>query len=499
MLFVTEGDSESGVLTEQLLQEKAFARSKKLLRCEKLLDEMRDVAIKKKVSAGHPEIYGRKTEIEGILCDLFNFNTFTLSMTDGITDKFLQGFNPFVTGVAGAAIGSQTVLDQLNAVDVGPEGYRFRHKLNNAYVRFPLPWLRMADNGAQALGVILHEVGHHFYASNLFVNAYRTAKFFKQLQVFFEVIEYVKTAPKEVMTTAQRFQIALNGFINQWGKQTLMGREFGKYMMIISDRLMDNEYSAKVFGMMTDPEAKGVLSKLYKGYQSCVVAVTDLMNSDGAQFVGKFYALYKLYHDVRYILNLVRHKVYDGVFAVFFPFLTAADEFIEFGDMYANEKFADDFAAVHGYGAEMSEMVLKITTVGSSSAFFKESTARYADAAVTGAISIGHFYGTTRDVHPQIVTRVRNMRVRIQDEMNSTDDPKVKKTLASQLKGIEAVEGEIKLAVESGRLVDMSFVDPIKDLISKVVQFGSDDKIDVIDTANRDNSVRAHVARLLNI
>lgn len=485
-----------------LLCEKMFAKGPKMLRAEQICNEIRDLAVKEKVSSKGKAIYTLKTELEGIFEELFNFFDVTISIPDISIAETAANFrdrdlarNILLLSQQNAVTfpGNATVLDQLNPVVMGAESYRFKYKIPTAYLRITMTMIRAMDNGRQMLGVLLHEIGHNFYYSNLVVNAVRTYRIVGQLKVFFDFCKELASGNLNGALTFREKILSVVGLI-----QNAVPQSFAKYYLSLYSKLTDNEVVSDFVQFLTESKSMPIFREMEK----LLADFADIMSSSGINWVLRMIKFRNSIHNIIEMISLVRNHATRGVsiiLNVFFPFLASAEEAMDFGDSYVNEKFADDFATVHGYGADCTQFLLKMEVRGTfADTFGKDSGMEAFDTVVGLATAVGSFHSVSADVHPQVISRINSVKARLIKE-KQTAGPKEKKALEEQLRTIETVIESSEAAVKAGQIIDMSWIDSLKDLVGSIFHFGSTDKIAVIDRANNDNGVQGYMARLLNV
>lgn len=176
-------------------------------------------------------------------------------------------------------------------------------------------------------------------------------------------------------------------------------------------------------------------------------------------FLNDLMANFEWYHVVKKISNNITGRIYDaknqlmqiagaaiGYMAIINPTIIIASWAKQFTAAlldplgYRQEKIADNFVTIYGYGTELSSGVLKLETNNSRNYIFDKY---YGDTFIGKFIKTGHgfltMYGTILDAHPHAVERnldqVRYLKAELaREKMN----PELKKVISKQIDEIES-------------------------------------------------------------
>ena len=287
-MLMTEGEGSfvASTLYEAVLNESYFGKDDDLIKCEKYLDEivqsMKDLKLPSNVANRE-----RLSNVEEILKRKFNFS-------DVVLDT-----GAFTTGLA-YTVPNYSILDYAYETETGAEGYRYKKAYFPCVIRVDKDLFSMAENGAEVLGVILHEIGHNFYYMPLLGRMVNTL--FMIHTILYKYQMYLKNKIQfTILKPLKEFLESKVGFISD----------------------MYN-FLETFFSWLSYRKDSYAFSKLFKLFLILIAPVN-------------------------YAFNLVSSVIHGLVSLV----LTG-------GTGYTNEKFADDFATAYGYGADMNKLLLRL-------------------------------------------------------------------------------------------------------------------------------------------
>jgi len=131
---------------------------------------------------------------------------------------------------------------------------------------------------------------------------------------------------------------------------------------------------------------------------------------------------------------------------------------------FANEEFADNFASTHGYGTDLSSALLTIEKITGSNP--KLTLTLNSDKFVVKSLllvndSMSLFF-TPLDEHPSILNRIKSQLDFIDDEIEKTKDPRVKKLLIKERRNIEKIYLEMKKIQDELHILNLTHLDILK-------------------------------------
>ena len=287
-MLMTEGHGSfvTSTLFEKVLNESYFGKDNELIECENLLDDivksMRDNKLPSNTTNRE-----RLSRVEDILKAKFNFSDVVLD-----TGAFTTGF--------AYTIPNNSVLDYAYETETGAGGYRYKKAYFPCVIRVDKDLFSMAENGAEVLGVILHEIGHNFYYMPLLGRMVHTI--FMIQAILFKYKTYLKNKIQFI------FLKPLKEFL-----ESKAG--------LISDMY---NFLETFFSWLSYRKDSYAFSKIINLFFILIAPVNFAFNI----IAGFFHGLVSL--------------VFTG------------------GTGYTNEKFADDFATAYGYGADMNRILLRL-------------------------------------------------------------------------------------------------------------------------------------------
>jgi hypothetical protein len=429
--------NESGELA--ILNEAYFQKSKNLLEAEKILQECADALVIHNQSFAHSEQKARIAKVEELLEKQFNVENFCLEITNvkiphDLAMKIAQqvGHDVFVKkmekGVSmekaeedatnqarnvhavletrsGLAFTMPTIDSHLfddEPIEKTSDGYRFASK------RLYLPVFISSDlfkgmSGGQILAVILHETGHQFFCASAIS---RIAKIIVSCMSVVALIIFVSMSkiPDAVLSVLRKIGLgaAIDGIVN----------------FVI--RMADD----------------------FTTFYNAVL-----------EFQGAI--------DVLKNLSTVLSTVYSwtGLKSLMGDFLLKG---IVMGS-YNEEEFADKFAVIHGYGAELSMawttgIVIRDRRVWGAPFGLMSNLSMTVNCIANGAV--------IADVHPQFRTRITQAIATLEDEKKRTTNPKLRKCIDRDIRQAQLALRSFDNKKLENMVIDLSAIDKVKKFLS---------------------------------
>lgn len=368
-----------------LLNEKYFGKLPPLLEAEKLFDSVvNDVRVLKKMP-NETEVYAKIEKVEEILKNLFNFSEVVIDT------------GHFSTGLA-FTIPNNTVLDYIYETEVTENGYRYKKPYFPCVIRLDSDIFSLAENGAEVLGVVLHEIGHNFYYMPLLGRSVYSMYIIQA--VLFKYTLYVKN---KVQFSVMR-----------------------PLLKILED-------------------STGFLGKSYDWLNTLFSNIS--MRKDNLQF-RKFINFIVMFYNPLQATARIIIAAAEGVLGLF---VTA-------GTGYSNEKFADEFATVYGYGADMNKFLLRynVPEGDKENNVFQAIGETAATALMVPILLV--------DVHPSIGYRLTIAEQRLKKELTNTTNPKYKKLIQLDIIKVQTAKKSFDRYAKEKKILDIEFLDKyIKD------------------------------------
>lgn len=379
-----------GIYSYKVLNEIYFGKQPELLEMEKQIGKIRRKFEYKKLfrnynSCQETQDFNRMVE------NFFGFKTFSL-----LIDPNMIGYNAYTIPVSYRIDGKLSK----NAVIASKKGFKYRPEDKFCTVVCIYSGLMMDDRftDAEILAVILHEIGHNFQTA-LTDNGGMMDIVYKTL--------YVLQLPLIII---QSFLMGPQGF-----RQLALG---------------SNALGNKIY------EAYNKACKEDKFFAS---AVQTVQNITGAIGLG----LNSISHIVAYvqmIFNPIGTMIYsliENIKGLIRRFNIINILFLS--HRYKHEKIADNFAAMYGYGAELTTALGKMETTSPNAI----------DDAIHNSPIFGKLYDlvvlpsiifiSLFDEHPEYPARLKNQLNMLEYDLEKTDlDPKLRKQLQSDVKKIKA-------------------------------------------------------------
>ena len=107
------------------------------------------------------------------------------------------------------------------------------------------------------------------------------------------------------------------------------------------------------------------------------------------------------------------------------------------GEGYMNEKFADNFATIYGFGPELASALRKLTTPTLATMNMRPSERIAADSQFSIAMGICSLVAAPFDEHPGLITRIEVNMKALKQSLKDTPDPRVKKIIGANIKRLE--------------------------------------------------------------
>lgn len=419
-------------LTEALV----FKKHRVLLECEELLDEI--VKEVRNVKIDPFKIDKNKRLIETKLENLFNIGALNLQFSGfgitnmGVTGMHFVNFNAFTFKKDIVSNVRQYCNINKNVVEKADGHIRWK---KGALSPISTIVITMGSfnikriTGGEILGVILHEIGHQFYAGSLISKAITTIY--------------------SVMTTVM---VILN-FIEETIKRLFFGM---LDTSVIAKAMMTYAYSF-VYNILAE-----LGNLLIKGTPSGRTLEKMGLKGEFLSGVGETMQLIAILPFIAAKLGLS--------FAVSLPQIFS-------GDVLGEEKWADEFAAIHGYGPELVSALTKVSGLTHDEKSLE--VPYYATIAAVNHWLFSLFNIT--DTHPGFYSRpvflvdfykkqlplaTPKERILIEKELEATIKNSPTYRLQTTQKGKESILRQFKTTNSDSLLAKSSILDYLKDMIS---------------------------------
>jgi len=470
---------EEMILTEDTI----FKKSPALLKGEKIIAEMQKLAISTK---GKGLEYNKKVkELEIILENQFGFADLTLDMGTGasyltantifqsrgklsslsVIDILIQTLNSQISPNAYTVVGDPLMslrnLSPFNSLvtEKTETGLRFKNIKPFGFMHIND---RLMNNGnvtaSEVMAVILHEIGHNFYLGGIYSRAWKiaTSVISTIIKVLSIIIDKIFSLVNKVMDETQ-FSAFYNEVFSGFRKS------FHNTKIIDGTNFT---FFATIRAGFTFLRASPFLQHIYN------------------QLTSKFDSI------LQGLLNIIGGPMtlmqYFGM------------------DARAEEKFCDDFAAIHGYGSELAGALTKMSydfTIGTN----REDVNQKKIKEYSSGIMINHAADILIDAlmvfdpHPANHARPVNMINALRNISKDVTDPKMKKAINQQIDEIaknsiktfldhsKVKEDEVKNSSELGYLFKNGF---IGSTISGIIS-GVWNSIDILGTSDINNFIKS--------
>ena len=341
--FLRLQEEQKDFLNEGIvLKEEFFGKSGKLKQAEKECDTIiRLVKEKQGLAYATGEFRAALKSLENLLKTQFNFESVTIDFGSA-AEWFFLGMPP---GAPNAfTMPFRNPLKLLNfskntpyLTEKSSDGYRFAEPSIDCYIGVTTELLEHLETGGELLSIILHEVGHNFYAQGGFARVLMGLTFLLSAQV--------------------RLLLQFSSWIfrNRVTNALLAPLRFLSDIIYKLFRLInENEIIDTIKSLLEVPST--FLMTLYVFVPNTIQGVLTLILKEG-------------YHD---------------------------------------EKFADNFATVHGYGKELSDAMSRFKFTKASQltndATRKNIVLRFSKSVTSSMLSMIHI----TDPHPESINRIKN-------------------------------------------------------------------------------------------
>lgn len=395
------------ILNEALV----FPKHKVLLECETLLDEVIKISRQSKVDV--ISLKKNVSLVEEKLADLFNFSALSLNFKGFSVLDAITGGNPYIGfGVANAFTYSKdpystfrhVISDNTEVIkkNAGHISWNSKEISPFASVTVLMGFVSIKDiTGAEVLSVILHEIGHCFYKGSLFSNAWK---------VFASIVSFC----------GNMISILENGLVN------IILPALAKDAMV--RELIDWTYTAAytIYGEYISILTKGqptgrLLEKMGVAGEMWISIITGLKSATYLmQFLGLFGALMTnagaVFKDIAnaggFAINKIKIAQFIGM------------------DGLSEEKFSDEFAAMHGYGSDLAMAMNKMEGLVPWERGSDEPTITMALASANAWIGSLLAAG---DVHPDYLGRPIFLLDFYKEQLKLAKNPKERKFIEGEI------------------------------------------------------------------
>ena len=366
------------------LSEQFFGKDKDLLDIEKCFQDLKDLEKKETNFTRKATVYYRSeaseiyNKIETILEKKFNVSDVVLMITgnmNAFTIPALAYIGDPVKFLSGETFSFTKTSNE----------YKFENTYPLMFINLGVPLIQSLSP-AEITAIILHEVGHNFYHISL-------------IQKLFFVIW---TLPLLIIYAL------LSIFRVDYNKNVSESPVTEKINVIV------NAIAMPLISLILNP----------------VNTVFSALRSNSDKFKGNivsryiYFILQKLVNGVSYISNLP---------GLVMSMLQQAISFVT-GDGMDNEKFADNFASMYGYGADISTALQKMQNMSDGN-ILEEEDVKYTKFVVQLANELNEVMSMlfhVLGVHPGTEYRTIDQMEYINKEINSNSDPRVKAALEKE-------------------------------------------------------------------
>lgn len=377
-----------GIYSYKVLNEIYFGKQPELLEMEKQIGKIRRKFEYKKLfknynSCQETQDFNRMVE------KFFGFKTFSL-----LIDPNMTSFNAYTIPITYRVDGKVAK----NAVIATKKGFKYRPEDNFCTIVVIYSGILMDDRftDGEVLAVILHEIGHNFQTAITDNGG---------LMDIVNKTSYVLQFP---------FTLIYSIFGVQGFRQLAMGSNALGNKIYTAYNKACRENKVLISAVKTVQNIGAAIDFGIHAVNMIVIYAQMLFNPIGVMFGNILGSLYQII-DNFYISDIL-----------FKP------------QKYKDEKVADNFAAMYGYGPEFSTGFGKMETKGPNAIddFIQCSPIfgkLYDLVLIPSRILICLF-----DVHPDYPARIRNNLRMLEDDLNRTDlDPKLRKELESDVKKVK--------------------------------------------------------------
>lgn len=403
-----------------------FNKPKSVVECEKIIGQIRHLSTTMKSSPTKTKrIRDLIAEMERKLADQFGFNNVDIDFGNMFNPiNIAARLSQFAQNPLGAIINGLfeynafTVIDPINnaakvfspldnmVIEHGPTSLRYRNKVGGFVYIYVSPTLVMDPvfSNAEVMSIILHEIGHNFYRGSVLARFLRYSS---------NILQFVAISVVKVISSVLSFI----------GDNAPVVKEFFRFIYALNDAIRSGASTINQW-----------LNKNFKSFP----AVMGIIN--GIPMV------------IAMLISVLSIPVV--AFKHIFSSLLAMDGLAE-------EKFCDDFAAIHGYGVEIATGTTKFRAIPLTTLAVNDENAKIIqDARQKGGklstdeqdllyysfleevselfMSIAIFY----DPHPTNSVRGKHVMETLKRLKSMAKTPTERKSLDDQIKQIAMKSGE---------------------------------------------------------
>lgn len=378
-----------GIYSYKVLNEIYFGKQPELLEMEKQIGKIRRKFEYKKLfknynSCQETQDFNRMVE------NFFGFKTFSLLIDPHMTD-----YNAYTIPVSYRVDGKLSK----NAVIASKKGFKYRPEDKFCTVVCIYSGLMMDDRftDAEILAIILHEIGHNFQTAltdngGLMDIVYKTS--------------YVLQFPLILLQSL---------FIGMPGVRTvaLGSNAFGNMIYNAYNKACRED---KLFasGVQTLQNIGGAIGLGVRTINNIIVYAQMLFNPIGTMLNNLINRIYSTLRNFN-IINLLFKS-----------------------QKYKDEKIADNFAAMYGYGADLTSGLGKMGTTAPNALDNYIQTSPIFGKLYDLVLIPSRVFLYLFDEHPEYPARIKNELNMLESDLERTDlDPKLRKELESNIKDIK--------------------------------------------------------------
>lgn len=406
---------------DKILQEVYLGETKDIKELQDILSRFRSRCFKERSLLKAMNTYDELYEFNRKAEDTWGFKAFSLSIAMGI------GLNACTIPISCNIDASAKKLK--NSYKTSKTNYKYSKEdgftcivfLNHDLLMDP----RFTDR--EILAVILHEVGHNF--ATTFDPA---SSIFSSIQSTVLVINNITNIIKSVITLNP--QLAVDAAQN-----TLLTINKSRKALLKLEEKIKKEYSGMWIFIDT-------CTRFYNIMRNLLLVI--------GKMVSNFELVKILLMPLEVVLNLILAAI--NAINTVNPILILINYF-----KYSDEKAADSFCALYGYGPEQASCLAKLTYSDEKSKLYK--TCPIIPQFFKVLCFIPELIISGADAHPDTCNRMKSELTYLKQESERSDlDPKVKKEINKQVKQLEALID--KTILKPAREKDMSDPQLIKKL-----------------------------------
>ena len=441
--ILTECDLLNALDTDHILNEVYFGKSKELLKIEKLLDEYR------KKYMGMYTLIGSQANTDKLLIKInrlfeeqFGFADFALFVID------MADMNAFTFSINSRFDVNATSKKLVNAKS-------FKFNKDSGYAVLTCIFAGLIFNPTftteEVLGIILHEIGHNFYAALSTANAVFSScqKAVSFVGVVTDIYKVFKSGGADNGTAA------VNTAMSTISHYALNSPVYFNAIMkpIIEAIKVANARKDDFATLMYD-----CLSCLYIG-----AAILKLIGKIKS-FITAIFAPVKLYKALmEYWLKKLINTVKDPVHVLSMP------------DGFRNERTADNFATMYGYGPALTDALRKMEMSNYSASQLEQlpRSVPIISCLFDALVLPFNMIHTALDPHPLNLQRTTDqIRMLDQELKKSNLDPKMKKRIQ---KDVDDMNNCLNKFIDTSKSIG-SDPDFVKHVVNRIMYNAVDGK-----------------------